>query len=892
MLTAAPAAPVTAGITRSHPYCPVIADSKDFSDCSTAFFTLPNALLWEAVAALAEAMLMDGAYFFWLQDSALHSIDTPPWRMEDHESSKSLAKAKYVKHTKTAAASAAHHHSGDNGDDGGMANARMLLRAHRYEDAAPADLLARVLLHLDDYAADDLLLLYDEAQTPGSSTTARDTHRSFLLGGDDDGTSSSTHSFLFPPLAAVLVRSVAVHTAQLLHPLMSTGAGNSLRSNTDNLEGFLTAQRPRDGDVASEAESVAVSASGSGTFPHVVLAPSPAEEKDTYRTCTFRAVQEQLKQHHRRMQQARHTFAGPSASSRRTGATQRRGGDAVLFRDESKRPVAGAPPPSSLSPQLSQLMTRAKAAAAMDESFFVVVAPHAPPIAARSAVGSSSATLAEGERTYSSTNGSREVAQLMGAGASVLAEVATCTVLVLSCALPEVLHSCEDPTSVTTAQNGNAANQRGAVRPSAKSDGTLRSTCENQTSAMHTPNELVFRWCADLGRLAATMTASPTTAEGGNGRGGAATACTSLPDFATSAAHLYYLLRDRTTNLQTAQVAPYAYDKGNLMPSPLQSPVRSTAAGMSLRAAERDVSVEDEGRLKNHTTLWPAAQWSIRPYGELKRCGCPPRLLQATDDDDRRASAEPSAFSSSPIHAAPHGEVEDALVWKRTRCEVPPAATSGGLTQGLPCVSWVKLSSSAPTSDRTRAPDPVAVVEDVHTSTAALFRHLLPPTDSTMSAQRDADEVSEALEEVGAVLGCVDAACASRTLLDASSWRYGRNRLHVAAASFISLEQRHVRSEDDDDHDDDADDSRRRRSSSSGKTTAEEEEEAEVDAFVFDTSSSVHARGRGRTRAHTSARAVGESSNVGSRAATVGLYHHESGLLYVAGGATYALETE
>ncbi|KPI85118.1 hypothetical protein ABL78_5811 [Leptomonas seymouri] len=838
ILKTAPSPPVAARIAQSDAHVEA-PNSEGYTRCSTSLFTLPNALLWEAVAALAEAVLVDGPCFCWLQHAMLRAADASPSLSEDCGSSAGAVKRRQAKKTNGRIELTVH--------SDGLRDSQLDRDCHG-DAAAPAARLASMLLHFDHYAANELLI-YCNAAVDGAPSMTREAEANRLL-GDDSG--SPTRESLFPLLAAALVRSVALHTAQLLHPLVYTGQDNG-KSATDFQLAWRTSKE--DADPGTEG---CFDSCGS-VLTEFLARPFPLQGSEAGPASTFRGVQEELKQHHRRRQHARHCFADPACTLKRTPTTQKKS-DSVLTKVEPQGPLTGSSP-------LPQLMARVMEAEEMDESAFVVVAHGPPSVASRASAEATLAKSKNGRSIHTTSHRRREATQLVDAGASILAETADCAVLAISSVLPEVFHGNEASTPTAVAQS-DSERQRADAPPSVNSGGQGHCTLGKQSSSMHAANLVFLRWCAGLQHLAATM-ATPNS-KGGNRLDGAAD--TSPPNFSASAALLYSYLRDYSLYPQVKHAAHCASDKVRSVSSPSQSSVASTAARASPTDPEKEASLEEDLILTHHTPSWTDARWSIRPHDGLKSGGYQSQLFQEQEGDGHSTSATCSAPSSSRMRL-PCCEDEDSPALKHPRCEMQSTAFGG--SGGLPSVIWVKLS--APKSDGVPTHDSVAVVEDVKASTASLFQCLLPPVDSTSSPPLDTSVMTEALDEVGAVLACVDAACASRTLLDSSSWRYGRNRISVAAASFISVEQ--GREEEVD-----------------GRHERTEETMRKVDnelqARLPPPSPSTKASETHGSVLNSPTRTSEKPTGMWCPPSTVGLYHHESGLLYVSGGEAYAMETE
>lgn len=843
------------------------ANREDGSSCTLALLTLPNSVLWEAVAALAESVLMDGACWCWLRGATQQHLDDARrvgafGRKEKDSGSDNREASATVASARRKGGRARNRSKTASGPTTNSASGRRTATHGEWTESggAGAHLLAQMLLYFDAYAAQDLMrfAVSDGMDGPPMVHSLGEVQEELVLGDDSVPTQAVS---LFPALAAALVRSVALHAARLLHPLAATDEERLTGADEDD---GAVRQRCGDGFHYGEAASTHI--------PQISSSTVQLDDTHTTSVVQFRVLQEELKQRRRQLQRTRQLPADASTftAKRRRSTKQKKACETSSMTDEAADLPGGTSP---LSRQLLQLKARVRAAEERDESVFLVVAAAA---AARERTNSCAPHTATTEQRGSAMSSEQdwvpsfvrcfvEMLSTDASGPRVLCRsVAGCTVFSISCVLPEGFENDKPLSSVPTPREFPAAAQTEASSSiSAKKSGSRPVPGSAAKSNRRDAYGTVTRWCMGLQQLAATtLSAADHDTPNYKSHLGA-----SLSRFTMSAAHLYRYLHDHAVNPQAELVTHYAVHQDRTVLSSSHSPVKSSGGS----AKSDDVAgclPGTEERSTPHPSRappWTGVRWSIRPYvgpGSIAE----ELQLNVQAENACISTCEASAQADTPADETPccedkqEGRSSSGL--KRPRQESD--AVSPTRLRTLPDVRWVQLVST--TTGSALAQSSVPIAGEVQSSTAALFDDLLPSRDATLSSSSDDDVsgVAEALDEVGAVLACVEAVCAGRTLLDASSWRYGRNRIHIAAASFIDINttEHHVKSPD----------------------TLPHIRSAEGEPALFT-----------KTTPPTPDTPSCEVRPVGSaaekRSATVGLYHHESGLLYVSGGKTYAMET-
>jgi hypothetical protein len=848
VLTAASLPPplVTAPITQTNEEpqsaAQTAAGDETHTNCSVACCTISNAVLWEAVAAFAESMLMDGAVFSWLCDTAEACEDC----LHDCDEEKRRGSALLVPRRKQRI---------EPGRSRRDTPAWHTGRCHYSTagHATPAHLLAHVLLHFDHYAADELQR-FGFATGGADALGSPSVSQNFLLGEACD---TAAPDVVFCVFAAAVVRSVALHTAHLLRPLaalevhtMAIAATAERDSGDTRGHKIISSSNsnstaPLLPHVDTDDEGVSSPYACERTFASSASCPFAHYSLDTAPATTFRAVQEELKAHHRQLQQARQLWTAASPAGRRTSTLQK------------KAEAAASTTTASGALESSQLTACVKEAEAKDASVFLL-ARHRPRSPSSRATTLTTAGATRNKMYISNVMecAAKDVALVRGAGTSVLADTPKCTVFAVSCVLPEVFHregvltsspaAHDSTTALYTAVSGSAsAGVRDDVTARDADDGLLRSSSSSS---------FLEQWCDGVQQLASTMLSADVPHSSAASPPHAAQSV--YREITAASARVYRRLSDLAVNSQAEHVTWYAGDRDRPTPSPSSSTAQSPAIDATLNPrkegdGETDFSVEDGVNSTGHTTPWSTAQWSIRPpFGVGDNLGPLHAPVEGLDDHHTSADESPSSFAPGPSHRRGGGATSG--VKRGRRAILSPTATK---TKGLPRVAWVRLPSSAQEVESHSLAEPA-----VQTSTAALFHHLIPlPAEYTASARSATTDTSDVLGEVGAVLACVDAVCASRTVLDTSSWRYGRNRINIAAASFISLND-----------------------------VAEKPQSSSLAGVPCPSSQD----GGASTAARSSASEVALPAGLERSSSTVGLYHHESGVLYVSDGATYAMEVE
>ncbi|KAK7194082.1 hypothetical protein NESM_000320900 [Novymonas esmeraldas] len=366
---------------------------------------------------------------------------------------------------------------------------------------------------------------------------------------------------------------------------------------------------------------------------------------------------------------------------------------------------------------------------------------------------------------------------------------------------------------------------------------------------------LVRRWCAGLEQLACTMSATTTTgssSSSGGTRGAAGALRGAAPSpFSVAAAALFARLRDHAVSPQLDLLTDYATETGKTSPAPqrMRHPATPQPGGAA-EGAEATVAAH----LKRPAS---AVRWRVRsPLTSRERV----EAAEAEAPLQRRRTGAEDTATSAPIAVSP-----SAVQWLRLSA-VPARNTPATELNVGPTPA---LSPSAPSLPCT--------VHEVAVGAAAPFADLLATQPAlVVVVDGAAEDVRAPLEEVGAVLATLDAVCACRTLSDPLVSRYGRNRMTVAAVSVIRVAPPRP---------------------ACGHPTP-----SRVDA----NDDVVKKGGRGR-RKHAppppppsppeappvlDALADTPPAVWGTAEQPLGLYHHETGLLHVVDGGTYALERE
>ncbi|KAG5481983.1 hypothetical protein LSCM1_05696 [Leishmania martiniquensis] len=844
-------------------------------------FTVPNAVLWEAVAALAEATLIDGLCFSWLQGEVRRRMEAEQQRSEEQERSKTVPPL--------------------------PSPARMLadaLLCFHFPSVSIAHMRWRETAGGDRGEAC--------SRPDGAHEPREDSSRE---AGVFEGLPTEVQDAVFTSVSAALMRAAAVHTAQLLNPLCLATAGDAgceeaaetARRQEDAPPSALSQSRSHSCLAPSQVAAHAVpfhhfeaqshlqaDCGGGGEAPASCcrwqewpqgesMAGAEGIANATRTPVTFRMVQEKLKDRHRRTLQAqqqqqqlqliltsatvsRSPTPAPSASAAagalRASASRRDGLPATAARSAPSDPIADGERSWRVAEErLGPLVQQAQA---HDRSCFYVQ-PHTGGcnISART-----------------------EPAALTIANAAVRAT--TFTVRVLCSALASAMTGEADAATSRGSAGTEALRSVGAAGSSGT--GGCGSGVTNAQSGKGIDSHglaedarcyLVRQWCAGLERLACTTFALPT---------GGSTSWRTAPrtrqsSFAVSAAALFGRLRNSSVNPQIELLADYALETGKAtLALPKTSSAKDVGDGHVATAGAATAAADAVA----HQLPWTTARWSVRPVVETGEADYAVDSLTSLDKGDRGHPQRVNALSSLPTDStadtyAVRGEPSCATLDAESLREDPLKECKADTHQvaplsplSRPAVEWLLLSDAhghpwqvgqAEDGQSAPTPPPLRTAQVVETSTAALFQRVLGPMLATeKSESRASADILNPLEEVGAVLATIDAVCAGRTLVDASAWRYGRNRMSVAAVSSIDL----IVPESDDDGaaaGEGGDDLRRRASRPHRAHDAPEGDPAE-EAVTEPPRSSGHVR------------------------LPLGLYHHECGVLHVADGATYALEVD
>lgn len=852
-------------------------------------FTVPNAVLWEAVAALAEAVLIGGACFSWLQGEVQRRTD-------------------------------AEQQDGD-----GQRDAKTLSLP------SPARVLADALLGFGRPSVAVAHMRWRELTVTGNdrlSPAGNSSHEPSVERNDECSVfgafPAEVQDAVFTAVSAALMRAAAVHTAQLLSPLCAATPGDARGTQaggaTVGQQQDVPAPAQRHGDFPSFATPpratahVAPFGGSSATPPHLQTncgfraASAPffhwrqwaesglAAEAEAFTNAagdplTFRMVQERVKHHNRCTLQAqqlqpprpaamsatlsRSPASVPSASAaavapRASGPR----GDAFLATATAGAPFAtasaGQPPSRMAESPLALLMRRAEA---QDHSCFYV-------------------QVSTGDR-----DGATRTEATAAPTGNTAVRACEFTVQVLCSALASAM---TDEAAVATLHD-SAATEATHLGDDAAADsgGATVCACEAKHEQGGNPHWLagdarscfVRQWCAGLEQLAC-ITSSMSTWSSTSGR----TAQRARDsNFEVPAAALFAYLRDSAVNPQLELLVDYALETGRATSASSRAPhpaTREIHGGYAPTA----VAAAATARTAVHQSPWTTARWSVRPVvdmGEVdyaadrfKRSGEHYRtharrvtaLLSSLATDSAVDAYPPTRSTPSALIGAGSPQEERP---KRQKTHAGQAASASPRLP--PVVEWLWLtdehshpSHSDQAEDRHMAPPSVrqSTTQVVERSTAALFQRVLAPM--VAGEQEDAcisADVVNPLEEVGAVLATLDAVCAGRTLVDRTAWRYGRNRMNVAAVSIIDL----AVSE-----------------SNNGGSAGQGSDGVGKDRGSLD---SAHDSPRGSSVERAAQQSTEETPSTPPVPACrarlpLGLYHHECGVLHVVDGATYALEVD
>ncbi|KAG5508769.1 hypothetical protein JKF63_05267 [Porcisia hertigi] len=869
------------------------------------YFTISNSILWEAVAALAEAVLIDGACFSWLRGELQR-------RAEDEQQRNEVR-----------------HRAGTTSQL--PSPARLLTDALLSFDRSLVSLAHVHWRELTGFRDDALIRRGDSADEPNEGGGGQEVRVFGALPPE-------MQDILFTSVLAALVRAAAVYTAQLLSPLCTTtpcGArlaqisgntlgwqqdGPGLAHDQDDSQSFAVPSRGAEhvalmdgscalgphAQVRGSCGVACASCSYLNQYPDGGFAADAKRESAvaTGSPVTFRMVQETLKEHHRRalenqqqqqQQQLRSTpmpatEAGsptsvslptaPSATLRASG--QRKDSLATSERSNgSLFATAAGLPRSHVSDSLLELVVQQ--AEAQDNSCFYVQ---------MSGVGCDD----DGPHTEAT-------ATLTATSTAARATEFTVHVLcsALSCAMvgEATTAAFQDSASTTTLHSADVAAEAAGSGGIGVCVGELKKEPNSESGDNHRlPRDarscLVWRWCAGLEQLACTAShisgCSNTSLRSAPG--------TKQSSFTVSASSLFSYLRDSSVNPQLGLLADYALETGKATPaSKAPRPAPGDTPGGDAATADPEAATVD-GAV--HQSPWTTAQWSVRPVVGVGELDYPVHLLEGTRElrevFSQGASAPPSMPTDSAADAYPltgrglpaHRDTEsprEATV-KQRKIHADQVAPSS--PRSLSSVEWLRLSDSHAhplksgqvEAEHDSAPPPPSpssssTAQLVVKSTAALFKRVLLPTMAMKEGDaRASADVLSPLEEVGTVLATLDAVCAGRTLVDSSAWRYGRNRMNVAAVSIIGL----TASGNDDDE----------------KNPAQGGNAVSKARGRFDRSrtASQGPSDEGASLPSAENGCQAEPMPTSREQLPLGLYQHECGVLHVADGSTYALEVD
>ncbi|KAG5508933.1 hypothetical protein GH5_06149 [Leishmania sp. Ghana 2012 LV757] len=843
-------------------------------------FTVSNAVLWEAVAALAEATLIDGPCFSWLQGEVRRRTETEQRRGKGQRSSKTVSSL-----------------------------------------PSPARMLADALLCFPFSSASIAHRRWRESTAGGKGEACprTDGAREPQEGGSGEtgffGTlPTELQDAVFISVSVALMRAAAVHTAQLLSPLCVGATGHVGCAQSEE-----PVSRQRDAPTPalsrsdshssvapsratahvapfgySEAQSHPQAECGCGEAPAPFVYLQQWAEggwvtetegaANAARTpVTFRVVQEQLKDRNRRtlqaqQQQLQHqlqlipasatvsyspTSVAPATAAAVTlrASSSRRGSlFAATAKCASSASTAGGQPPWCVADAL--LGPLIQQAEANDHScFYVQLNTGDCDSSARTAVCATEFT----------------VQVLCSALASAMTDEAAAATLRGSV-------SAETSPSAGAAGSSGVRNRIGGAN-NEQNDKDSDSHC----FAGDARYCLVRQWCAGLEQLAGTTSALSTW----SGTSRRRAPCTRQSSFTVSAAALFAYLRDSSVNPQIGLLADYALETGKATLALSKTPnssARDLRGGHVATAGPAAATVDGAA----HQPPWTTARWSVRPVveaGEVdyvvgrltsssERGRGHPRGVNALSSLSTDSAADAYSSPKRTLCATIDSESPQADPPQQRKAHAHHVAPTSPLSR--PAVEWLLLSDTHGhplLADQAEAdysappPRPPSTTQVVETSTAELFQRVLGLTLAAEKAEvRASADVLDPLEEVGAVLATIDAVCAARTLVDTSAWRYGRNRMSVAAVSVIEL------TVSDGDSDVIA---ARGNGDDLGKCIGGLD------------------RARDAPQGVPAGRAVLPSAEEDRSAASapacrarvpLGLYHHECGVLYVADGATYALE--
>ncbi|KAG5482341.1 hypothetical protein LSCM4_05596 [Leishmania orientalis] len=846
-------------------------------------FTVSNAVLLEAVAALAEATLIDGPCFSWLQGEVRRRTEAEQRRCKGQRSSKTMPSL-----------------------------------------PSPARMLADALLCFPFSSASIAHRRWRESTAggKGEACSGTDGAREPREGGSGEtgffGTlPTELQDAVFISVSVALMRAAAVHTAQLLSPLCVAATGHAgcaqseepvsrqrdaptpalSRSNSHSsvAPSRATAHVAPFGYSEAQSHPQAECGCGEAPVPFVYLqqwaeggwVTETGGAANEFRTpVTFRVVQEQLKDRNRRTLQAQQqhqlqlipasatiscspTSVAPATAAAvalRASGSRRGSLFAATAKCASSASTAGGQPSwcvanALLGPLIQQ-------AEAHDCSCFYVQLK-------TGGCDSSARTGATANTAVCSTEFTVQV--LCSALASAMTDEAAAATL-------------RGSVSAETSPSAGAAGSSGVrnCTGGAKSEQNYKDS-DSHCFAGDARYCLVRQWCAGLEQLAGTTSALSTW----SGTSRRRAPCTRQSSFTVSAAALFAYLRDSSVNPQIELLADYALETGKATLALSKTPhssARDLRGGHVAAAGPAAATVDGAA----HQPPWTTARWSVRPVVEAGEVDYVASKVTSSSEHSRGHHRGVNALSSLPTDSAADAYSSP----KRTLCATidsdspqadPPQERKAHAHQvastsplSPPAVEWLLLSDAhgnplladhAETDYSAPPPRPPSTTQVVETSTAALFQRVLGPTLAAEKAEvRASADVLDPLEEVGAVLATIDAVCAARTLVDTSAWRYGRNRMSVAAVSVIELTV----------SDGDID------------VIAARGNGDDLDKCISGID-----RARNATQRGPAGRAVLPFAEEDCSAASapacrprlpLGLYHHECGVLHVADGATYALE--
>ncbi|CAG9572097.1 hypothetical protein LMJF_16_0620 [Leishmania major strain Friedlin] len=853
-------------------------------------FTVPNAMLWETVAALAEAVLIGGACFSWLQGEVQRRADAQQQHGEGQRGAKT---------------------------------------APSLSLPSPARVLADALLgfgHLSVTAAHMRWREFAVSSKDGASPTGSGSHEPGERGNGDSGVFAAlpaeVQDAVFTAVAAALVRAAAVHTAQLLSPLCATTPGDARLTQRGGERVGQQQDVPDPAQCRGDSPSfaappratahVAPVDDSSAASPHLqtncgcraASAPSfqwqqwaerrlAAEAQGftnaTGAPLTFRMVQEMVKHQNRRtlqaqqLQQPRPTamsatlscspasVSPASAAAVAPGASGPRG-DAFVATATTGAPsataAAGQPPSRTAESPLSVLMRQAEA---QDHSCFYV-------------------QVSTGDR-----DGATRTEATVAPAGNTAVRASEFTVQVLCSALASAMT--DGAAAGTLHDSATTEATRLVDDAAAGSGGVLVCACaakREQHGEARNPHRLagdarcglVRQWCAGLEQLAC-ITSSMSCRSGTARR-------TRHASFSVSVAALFAYLRDSSVNPPLQLLADYARGTGKVTSASPKAPDPATRAIHGGHAATAGAAAATVGTAV-HQSPWTTARWSMRPVIGIGEVDYAADHFTRSGEHRRDHAQGVAALSSLPTDSAadaypPNRSTPSALIDAGSPQEGPSKQQKTDAGQAAsasprlpPAVEWLRLSDEhghPSQSDKAEVIDsaPPALQQSatrvVERSTAALFQRVLAPiiAGEQGDARISADVVNP-LEEVGAVLATLDAVCAGRTLVDTTAWRYGRNRMNVAAFSIVGLALP---------------------DSDKGGSAGQGNDDVGKDGASLD---STHDSPQGPSAERATLQSTWEEPSTAPVPACrallpLGLYHHECGVLHVVDGATYALEID